>query len=159
VYQQLRELAARRMANERTGHTLQPTALVHEAYVRLLGQRKRWNNSGEFYLAAAEAMRRILIDHARANGSQKRGGRQHRLPLNSLLELAGSDRFEEILSLDELILRLEKVSASAAQVVRLRFFAGLSTQEAADALGVSVRTLQREWNFARAWLARELDDG
>ena len=157
VYQQLRDLARRRMSSERAGHTLQPTALVHEVYVRLLGEQLRWKDSAHFYLAAAEAMRRILIDHARARGANKRGGKHHRIDFNNLLDLADGSHCPEILSLDEAILRLKEISESAAEVVQLRFYAGLSTRDTAKVLGVTVRSIQREWNFARAWLSRELD--
>lgn len=157
VYRELRDLAARKMSAERTGHTLQPTALVHEAYVRLLDQRAGWATGAQFYLAAAEAMRRILIDRARAHASAKRGGKLRRLPLNGILDLADGQHFSEILSLDDAISRLQEVSPSAAEVVRLRFYAGLSTADTATALNVSARSIQREWNFARAWLARELE--
>ena len=159
VYEQLKHLARQRMAEERAGHTLQATALVHEAYVRL-ADGAVWSGRSQFFFAAAEAMRRILIDHARARGNLKRGGGRRRLPLNSVLDLAADEQFPEILALDDAVLRLEKVSDSAAAVVRLRFYAGLSIEEAAEAMGVSPRTMKREWTYARAWLARELrEDG
>jgi RNA polymerase sigma factor (TIGR02999 family) len=155
VYGQLQELARCRMAGERSDHTLQATALVHEAYLRLVGNRDvPWSGKAEFFAAAAEAMRRILIDHARAWGGKKRSGRR-RAPLN-VLDLAAPGQFEEILSLDDAVSRLEGVSTDLAAVVRLRFYAGLSVQETADALGVTPRTVERRWAGARAWLFREL---
>jgi len=159
VYQQLRKLAAARMREERSDHTLQATGLVHEAYVRLeSGGQGRWASRGQFFLAAAEAMRRILIDHARAKGKQKRGGPAvRRVPMN-VLDLAADDtQIPEILALDEAVCRLEKVSPDVAAVVRLRFYAGLSVDETAEALGISPRTVKREWTYARAVLFRELD--
>ena len=161
VYTELLSLARRRMADERAGHTLSPTALVHEVYLRL-GDRGRWSEPAQFFFAAAEAMRRILIDHARRRAVQKRGGGRGRVPLHSLLDLADPDaemKLEQILSLDEAISRLEKVSERVAAVVRLRFYAGLSIEETARTLGLTSRTVNREWTYARAWLARELDGG
>ena len=130
VYEHLKHLARQRMAEERAGHTLQATALVHEAYMRLAGGdgAAAWSGRSQFFFAAAEAMRRILIDHARAHGNLKRGGGRRRLPLNSVLDLAADEQFPEILALDDAVLRLEKVSDSAAAVVRLRFYAGLSIE-------------------------------
>lgn len=157
VYQQLRELARHRMADERAGHTFQATALVHEAYMRLVGGREvPWSGRAHFFGAAAEAMRRILIDHARANGGPKRGNGRRRVPLN-VLDLAAPDQSAEILSLDDAISRLEQqLSADLAQVVRLRFYAGLTVEETALSLGVTARTVERRWAAARAWLFREL---
>ena len=162
VYEQLRELARHRMAQERGDHTLEATALVHEAYVRLVGPRGPggdelpWANRAHFFSAAAEAMRRILIDHARARAGPKRGGGRKKLPLD-VLDLAADADPTEILALDEAVSRLEQQSPSVAAVVRLRFFAGLSVAETAEALGVSTRTVEREWTYGRAWLARALD--
>ena len=158
VYEQLRELARRRMRKEKDRHTLQTTALVHEAYLRLAGSgQNHWCDKTQFFFAAAEAMRRILIDHARARGQLKRGGGRKRLPLN-VLDLAAEGRIPEILALDEAVLRLEEMSPTVAAVVRLRFYAGLSIEETAEALGISPRTVKREWTYARARLARELGD-
>ena len=137
VYDQLRHLARRRMSDEKAGHTLQATALVHEAYLRIAGNGEaRWSNKSQFFFAAAEAMRRILIDHARARGQIKRGGRRKRLPLN-VLDLAAEEQIPQILALDEAILRLEEMSPTVAAVVRLRFYAGLSVEETADTLNAS----------------------
>ena len=156
VYEQLRELARHRMSDERAGHTLQATALVHEAYLRLVGNHDvQWSGRAHFFAAAAEAMRRILIDHARAHGGAKRGGGRRRIPL-SVVDLAAPEQFAEILSLDEAVSRLEGVSPDLAQVVRFRFYAGLSVAETAEALAVTPRTVERRWAGARAWLFREL---
>ena len=159
VYEQLRGLARSRMKSERAGHTLQATALVHEAYLKLLGNRDiRWSSRSHFFFAAAEAMRRILIDHARARGGPKRGGARKRVPMNNVLDLAMEDRFPEFLAVDEAISRLEKESPDLAQIVRLRFYGGLSVDETAHVLGVSASTVRRNWTFARAWLKRQLMD-
>jgi len=156
VYDNLRAIAARRMVEERPGHTLGPTALVHEAYLRLVGSGPlAWSSKAHFYAAAAEAMRRILVDHARARGSRKRGGGRLRLALD-VLELAGREDPMEILAVDEAVSRLETQDSRMAAVVKLRFFAGLSEEESARALGVSLRTVCREWTMARAFLHREL---
>jgi len=155
VYSQLRRLARRHMAQEREGHTLQTTALVHEAYLRLFGAGEvRFESREQFFRAAAEAMRRILIEHARGRASVKRGGRHARVPLDLADAAVQMDR-DDILALDELIEKLGQQSPDAATVVRLRFYAGLTVDEAANALGVNPRTVDREWKFAKAWLFRE----
>lgn len=170
VYQQLREIAGRRMAGERAEHTLQATALVHEAYVRLVGvgtgggsRAVPWSGRQHFFFAAAEAMRRILIDHARARSGPTRGGGRRKVPISNVLDLAaavtadddGHD-LQHILALDDAISRLEQLSPAGAAIVRLRFFAGLTVEEVAQTVGCSARTVKREWTYARAWLAREL---
>ena len=156
VYQQLRVIARQRMATENPGHTLQATALVHEAFVKLAGARKvDWQNAAHFYAAAAEAMRRILVDHARGKQCKKRGGRAARSMANEA-DLAATENPEEILALDESFCRLEQQEPEAAAIVRLRFFAGLSVDQTAEALGLSPRTVDRRWKFARAWMFREL---
>lgn len=156
VYSQLRELAQQRMNQERTDHTLNATGLVHEAYLRLAGNRKGdWANRAHFFHAAAEAMRRILIEHARAKAGPMRGGGRRKLPLD-VVELAAAADSQQILALDEAISRLEEQDAECAEVVRLRFYAGLSVAEAAKAMSVSPRTIKREWAFARAYLLRVL---
>jgi RNA polymerase sigma factor (TIGR02999 family) len=157
VYEQLKELARHRMADERAGHTLQATALVHEAYLRLV-QRKQaqWTSESHFFFAAAEAMRRILVDHARARGTHKRGGNRKRLTLGNVLDLADEQQSAEILALDDAVSRLEQQSPTVAAVVRLRFYAGLTVEQTAEALGISQRTVKREWTYARAILFREL---
>lgn len=158
VYKQLRALAANRMAGERVDHTLQATALVHEAYLRLVGARQTtWKGKGQFCLAAAEAMRRILIDHARKRGRIKRGGDYKRVPLDIEI-VATHAQPEEITALIDAIGRLEKKDSRTGEIVRLRFFVGLSVAETAAALGLSDRTVRRDWALARAWLYRELKD-
>ena len=159
VYEQLRAIARERMAEERAGHTLQATALVHEAYLRLVGgQDVAWANRGHFYLAASEAMRRILIEHARKRNRIKRGGDRRRAPV-SVADLAAEQDFEEIVAVDDAIRRLGEEDAQAERVVRLRFFAGLSVNDTAQALGLSPRTVAREWAYARAWLYQALEGG
>jgi RNA polymerase sigma factor (TIGR02999 family) len=156
VYRQLHALAHQLMSNERTDHTLAPTALVHEAYVRLAADlHRRWNGPGQFYLAAAQSMRRILIDHARKHGAAKRGGDWGREPLDSI-NLASSEDCGRVLALDEAILRLAQEDARAADVVRLRFYAGLTVDQTVAALGQSRRTVLRDWEFARAWILDDL---
>ena len=154
VYEELRKLAAARLAQERPGQTLQATALVHEAYVRLVGSdegERSWNSRGHFFGAAAEAMRRILLNRARDKGRLKRGGQRHRLDLEHV-ELAVDMPHEDLLALDESIERLARESCECAKVVKLRFFAGLSIDETATALGISASTAKRHWAYARAWL-------
>ncbi|QDT13818.1 sigma-70 family RNA polymerase sigma factor [Planctomycetes bacterium K23_9] len=158
VYEQLRAVAQQRMASENPGHTLQATALVHEAFLRLAGPRELpWQNQAHFYGAAAEAMRRILVDHARSKNRVKRGGNAEKVILN-VVDLATAENPQEILALDEAFRRLEQQEPETAQVVSLRFFAGLSVDETAKALDLSPRTVDRRWKFARAWLFRELND-
>jgi len=157
VYEELRKLAAHRMAAERADHTLQATALVHEAYVRLVSDGLHWSSRAQFFAAAAEAMRRILIEYARAQQGPQRGGNLQKLPLD-VVDLAVSDDSELILALDEAISRIEVQDPAAARVVRLRFYAGLSVEETAEALGISTRTVMREWSFARAFLFRALEN-
>jgi len=160
VYKELRKLAASRMANEAAGNTLQPTALVHEAWMRLVGKENpKFAGRAHFFAAAAEAMRRILIEHARARGRVKRGGgkRLVRLPI-TVADLAAESDPDEILAVDGAIRRLEEEDATAAAVVRLRFFAGLTTAQAAEVLGVSERTVDREWTYARATLGAALGE-
>jgi RNA polymerase sigma factor (TIGR02999 family) len=156
VYETLRGLARQQMGGERKNHTLQATALVHEAYVKLVGgEHAHFNDRSHFFRAAAEAMRRILIDHAKANGRAKRGGKIKAQHLNECDVAVHADP-DEILTIDEAICRLEQQDATAAAVVRMRFYAGLTLEEVALALGVSVPTVSREWTFARAYLFREL---
>ncbi len=152
VYGELRALARVHLRHERPDHTLQPTALVHEAYLLLLGgQDPPWNDRAHFFHAAAEAMRRILIEHARKRGRIKRGGDRVRIEL-TCANLGAEQDPEEILALDEALRRLEVRDPRSADVVRLRFFAGLSVEETAKALDMSERTVKREWSFARAWM-------
>jgi len=153
VYEELRKLAAARMAAEPTGQTLSPTALVHEAYLRLVGldPGQPWNSRGHFYGAAAEAMRRILINRARDKGRLKRGGGRRRVALDHLTDPAAADD-EDLLDLDDALTRLAAAYPDAAELVKLRFFAGLTLDDAAAALGMARRTADRQWAFARAWL-------
>jgi len=156
VYESLKELARQRMSLERSGHTLQATALVHEAYLRLVGTSKKgWSDRAHFFHAAAEAMRRILIEHARSRGRVKRGKGSRPVPIH-LLDLADDCDHDEILALDEAIRRLEEHTPDVAAVVRLRFFAGLSVAETAESLGMGRRSVDRAWSYARVWLYREL---
>jgi RNA polymerase sigma factor (TIGR02999 family) len=156
VYAELRAMAQARLHQERPDHTLQATALVHEVYLRLVGsEHPPWQHRRHFFHATAEAMRRILIEHARRRGRVKRGGGRSRVPLTAL-NLAHEHDLDDVLALDEGIRRLEEQDPMAADVVRLRFFAGLSVQETARALEVSERTVKREWAVARAWLFRAL---
>ena len=155
VYQSLKELARQRMSAERAGHTLQATALVHEAYLRLAGKNVRFAGRIQFYHAAAQAMRRILVEHARARGRVKRGAGVRRAPIN-LLDLAEEADRDQILALDEAIRRLEEHTPEIAAVVRLRFFAGLTVGETAEALCMGRRSVDRAWAYARVWLYREL---
>jgi RNA polymerase sigma factor (TIGR02999 family) len=154
VYEELRKLAAARLAQEKPGQTLQATALVHEAYLRLVGSgdsEQSWNSRGHFFGAAAEAMRRILLNRARDKGRLKRGGQKRKVDLETI-ELAVDAPHEDLLALDESIERLVAESSECANVVKLRFFAGLSIDEAAASLGISPSTVQRHWAYARAWL-------
>ena len=157
VYGELRKLAAARMANEAAGHTLQPTALVHEAWLRLAGNdaNVQFANRAHFFGAAAEAMRRILVDRAREKQALKRGGHLERVDLEGL-ELPSPMPDDELLALDEALDRLAAVDTRAAEMVKLCFFVGLTQPEAARELGVSLATAERVWGFARAWLLREL---
>jgi RNA polymerase sigma factor (TIGR02999 family) len=150
VYDELRKLAAARMAGERAGHTLDPTGLVHEAYLRLVGDQ-RFEHRGHFFAAAAESMRRILVDHARRAGAVKRGGAGERLAFDPE-QFAAPERPEDLLALDEALQQLDRDEPRVAELVKLRYFVGLTIPEAADALGVAPRTADAWWAFARAWL-------
>jgi RNA polymerase sigma factor (TIGR02999 family) len=158
VYDELRRLAAARLAAEPSGSTLQPTALVHEAYLRLVGSPEgdRWDHRGHFFAAAAEAMRRILIDHARRKAAAKHGGAMRRQVLDPDAAPAWEPR-EDLLALDEALGRLEAADPEKANVVKLRYFAGLTLAEAAAALNLSERTAGRHWAYARAWLRRAVE--
>ena len=157
VYDELRKLAAQKMAQEAPGQTFQATALVHEAYLRLVDveEAQHWNSRGHFFAAAAEAMRRILIEQARRKRRPKHGGDRRRIDLDDALSVAEAP-CDDLLALDEALSRLEASDPLAAQVVKLRFFTGLSMPETAEALGVSLRTAERNWTYARTWLHREL---
>ena len=156
VYQELRRLAASYLRREKPGYTLQPTALVNEAYLRLLKDRPdRWQNRAHFCAIAAHSMRQILIERARARGAQKRGGARARVTLDEAL-VAGGDRSIDLVALDEALERLAMVDERLSQVVECRYFGGLTEAETAEALGVTVRTVQRDWRKARDRLALEL---
>lgn len=156
VYRSLRSLAGRQLRAQRAGHTLQATALVHEAYMRLVGKEDpSWSNRAHFYAAAAEAMRHILIDHARRIGAQKRGGGRRR-EVAGVADLANEESVADAVEIDEAIEALRRIDPRAASVVHLRFYTGLSIDETAAALGVAPATVDREWRYARAWLLRHL---
>jgi RNA polymerase sigma factor (TIGR02999 family) len=156
VYEELRRLAARKMAQEAPGQTLQATALVHEAWLRLGGEcRPEWRNRAHFFAAAAEAMRRILVDNARRKMAVRHGGQVERVNLDSL-ELAAAVPDEQLLEVHEALERLAAHDAIKAELVKLRFFAGLTIAEAAKGLGLSEATAKRYWTYARAWLYREI---
>lgn len=160
VYEELRRLAAAKMALEPPEHTLQATALVHEAYVRLVDQdiRPHWNHRGHFFAAAAEAMRRILVESARHRRSLKEGGDRRRTPLGEV-EIAAPARRPDLLELDESLSRLAEQRPDIARLVTLRYFGGLTMEEAAESLNVSLRTAERNWTYARAWLLQAFADG
>jgi RNA polymerase sigma factor (TIGR02999 family) len=157
VYYELRKLAAQRLANEKPGQTLQATALVHEAYLRLVDAEKvqHWNGRGHFFAAAAEAMRRILVENARRKGRRKRGGDWQRWDVQ-LNEPAVEGPDADILAVDEALAQMAREHPEKAQLVKLRYFAGMTLAEAASALGISTATADRQWRYARAWLARYL---
>jgi len=155
VYDELRRLAAAYMRRERPGQTLQATALVHEAYLRLAGAGSPWHDKRHFVGIAARSMRQILVERARARGAQKRWAGLNRVSLSDSLAIA-ADEETMLPALDEALARLERLDAEQARIVELRYFAGLSIEEAADALGMSPATLKRRWALARAWLFREL---
>lgn len=155
VYAELHRIAARYARRERSGHTLQPTALVHEAYMRLVGDDRRWTDRRHFFAVASSLMRNILVDYARSRNAAKRGG-------GARVELKDSDRsqppgrLEDLLSLDEALSRLSKLDERQCRIVEMRFFGGLSEEEIAEVLGISARTVKRDWTLARAWLHNEL---
>jgi len=159
VYRELRRLARQRLAQEKPGQTLQATALVHEAYLRLVGGQEvqHWDNRGHFLAAAAEAMRRILVENARQKRAEKHGGRFERRDFDDL-DIASPTPSEDLLALDEALARLEAEDPVKAQLVKLRYFAGLSEEDSASVLGISRATVQRHWRYAKAWLRSELRD-
>jgi RNA polymerase sigma factor (TIGR02999 family) len=158
VYQELRKLAVARMANESPGQTLQPTALVHEAYLRLVDvpDAQKWEGRGHFFAAAAEAMRRILVERARRKATVKHGGGLQRIDLERLTVTGSHERADELLALDEAVAELERHDPRSAELVKLRYFAGLSHQEAAEALGIGRRAADRHWALAKAWLFQRM---
>jgi RNA polymerase sigma factor (TIGR02999 family) len=157
VYDELRKLAAQKLAHEAPGQTLQATALVHEAYVRIVDTEKiqHWNSRGHFFAAAAEAMRRILIGNARRKQTLKRGGQAERVDLDAI-ELADQPADDKLLALEDALIRLAEKDPVKAELVKLRYFAGLTVQEAAASLGISTATAERYWAYARAWLQNEI---
>jgi RNA polymerase sigma factor (TIGR02999 family) len=156
VYTQLHRLAARYMRRERPDHTLQPTALVNEAYLRLVSQKvASWKDRAHFFGIAARLMRQILVDHARVRREEKRGGKAEKLPLDQALEFSPA-RSRELTELDDALKSLERVDPQQARVVELRFFGGLTVEETAEELGISPRTVKRDWGVARAWLHGEI---
>jgi RNA polymerase sigma factor (TIGR02999 family) len=159
VYAELRRLAAQKLAQEKPGQTLQATALVHEAYLRLVDVDKSqaWNSRGHFFAAAAEAMRRILVDQARKRNSRKRGGGLGRLPLDEI-EIAVAQPSVDLLAVNDALVKLEQRDKAAADLVKLRYYAGLTIPQAAEALGISSSTADRHWAYARAWLHAELKE-
>lgn len=159
VYQELRSMAARFLQDESRAHTMQATALVHEAYLRMLGpENHAWEGRAHFFGAAAKAIRRILIDHARTRARLKRGGTFKRAPLTEALAVTAEPEVD-LVGLDEVLQRLARIDPQKARVVELRFFGGLSVEQTAEVLGVSPSTVARDWQFARVWLARELETG
>jgi RNA polymerase sigma factor (TIGR02999 family) len=159
VYDELRKLAAARMADEKPGHTLQPTALVHEAYLRLVGGGERaWDSRGHFFAAAAEAMRRIVVESARRKDRLKHGGGHERVEVE-LAELPTRLPPDDLIALDDALARLERLDPVKARLVTLRYFAGLTIEQAAEALGISRVTAHRYWTFARAWLHQQMAGG
>lgn len=159
VYDELRRLAAAKLARERSDHTLQPTELVHEAFLRMVkaGGEPSWSSRAHFFAIAAEAMRRILIEHARSKGRIKRGGARQRESLENA-DLAAESWSEQLLQINDVLEQLAEVDSEAAQIVRLRYFVGLSVEEAAQAMGLSRATAYRHWTYARAWIRCELED-
>jgi RNA polymerase sigma factor (TIGR02999 family) len=157
VYQELRSIAGRYLSRESPSHTLQSTALVHEAYFKLIGQRRvRWQNRAHFFGIAAQMMRRILIDHARHEARDKRGGPAPKLSLDDAMATADGEADLDLLALDDALTALAQIDPRGAQIIELRFFSGLSLEETAEVVGVSAGTVKRDWSAARAWLYREM---
>lgn len=158
VYEELRRLAASRLRRERPNHTLQATALVHEAYLKLADQRNvKWQNRAQFFAVASQAMRRILVDYARARQRNRRGGRQAQVALDEVCVVSRQPS-DEMLAVDESLARLEKVDPRQARIVELRYFGGLTVEEIAELLGISGKTVTREWHVAKAWLYGDLKE-
>lgn len=158
VYSELRKLAAGYLKNERTDHTLQPTALVHEAYIRLVDwQNTNWQNRSHFFAVAAQVMRNILVDHARRKKAEMHGGNLQKLALDEAISFSQA-REVDLVDLDDALQELAKLDERQSKIVELRFFGGLTIEETAHAIGVSTMTVSREWNFAKAWLYRRLSD-
>ncbi|MGH9832237.1 MAG: sigma-70 family RNA polymerase sigma factor [Blastocatellia bacterium] len=159
VYSELHRLAHRYLGRERKGHTLQTTALVHEAYLRLIDQKEvRWQNRAHFFAIAAQMMRRILVDYARSRNVAKRGGGAQQVSLDEAMEVS-DERAADVIALDEALKSLSDLDQRKGRIIELRFFGGLSIEETAEALGVSPGTVMRDWTFAKAWLQREINKG
>jgi len=156
VYQEMRRLAGRYMWRERTNHTLQPTALVHEVYLKLVEQRSDWQSRAHFFGVAAQVMRHILVDHARGHVREKRGGAMEAVPLDEALVFSEA-KSAELLALDEALERLAKIDPRQSRIVEMRFFGGLTVEETAESLGISPITVKRDWSLARAWLYGALE--
>jgi RNA polymerase sigma factor (TIGR02999 family) len=157
VYRELHQQAARLLKNERRCHTLQTTALIHEAYLRLVDQTEvHWQSQTQFFAVAAQVMRHILVDHARAKHREKRGGNAPKVPLEEAMTIAFDENHIDLIALDEALNRLENIDEQQVRIVELRYFSGLSLEAAAEALRISRATVARDWNVARAWLHREL---
>ncbi len=157
IYDELRRIAGAQMRRERAGHTLQATAVVHEAYMRLAGEREiQWQNRAHFFAIAARAMRQVLLDYARQRHAGKRGGEGAQKVEIDVGLLAGENRIEDIVALDQVVTRLSELDRQQGRIVELRFFAGLSVEETAEVMGISDTTVKREWRLAKAWLHREL---
>lgn len=160
VYGELRSRAARYLRRERSGHTLQPTALVHEAFLRLFGQHSvEWRNRAQFFGVAAQMMRRILVDHARSKYAEKRGGVSIRLDVESVEDAPTGAATVDVIAINDALTRLASIDPDQARVVELRFFGGLTVEETAEVIGSSPRTVKREWRSAKAWLHKELSGG
>jgi len=157
VYEELRRMARRHMRQESPGHTLQTTALIHEAYLRLVEQKEtNWENRAHFFGVASQLMRRILVDHARASETAKRGGAAEKVPLDEEFLAWSPEKSSELIALDESLNRLAQLSPRQSQIVEMRFFGGLTVEEIAEVLHITSRTVKRDWNIARAWLVREV---
>lgn len=157
VYEELRRQASHFLRKERAGHTLQTTALIHEAYLKLIDQRAvEWQNRAHFFAIASTAMRRILVDYARERHREKRGGAAENLPLDDALQISSKEKSIDLVALDEALTRLAEFDPRQARIVELRYFSGLDHEETAAVLGVSNATVRRDWNFAKAWLRQEI---
>lgn len=157
VYEELRRQASRFLRKERAGHTLQTTALIHEAYIKLVGQEQvDWQNRSHFFAIASQAMRRILVDHARSRHRDKRGGAVEALPLDEAIAVGAPQPNVDLIALDEALRRLEKLDPRQAKVVELRYFSGLTNEETAKALGLSSASVRNDWTMAKAWLREQL---
>jgi RNA polymerase sigma factor (TIGR02999 family) len=159
VYEELRSLASCKLARETPGQTLQATALVHEAYLRLLGENANWTNRGHFFAAAAEAMRRILIENARRKKSLKHGGNRQRIEIEDVILAQKTIAADDLLALDEALSKLAEIDQRKAELVKLRYFAGLTGKEVAQILDISTSTADEHWAYARAWLRLEIEKG